>query len=139
MQETVEKLIQEFAAEQAANHANTRSLDKKTPNLGWLAAICKAVVFVAMRGAAKEINDDLYRDFALFGIDNAETIAELLTDSDKENLKQITAHYKDNWQELCKKLLDFAGQMISRGMKEGAAKVSLLKLIKQGLEQLQGV
>ena len=123
------QLIESFQSE-----SKTRALGEKQPIVGFIASLLLPIAFNAVMLAAEQINDDLAKDMTVFAIGKMETIVSLLTDSDKNNLKQIQKHFGENWRVDAGVMLDLILRMFQ---KYNSKNHSVINLVTTLIERLK--
>ena len=123
------QLIESFQSE-----SKTRALGEKQPTVSFIASLLLPIAFNAVMLAAEQINDDLAKDFTVFGIKKTQDIVSLLTDSDKNNLKQIQKHFGENWRVDAGVMLDLILRMFQ---KYNSKNHSVINLVTTLIERLK--
>lgn len=127
MQENIENIFNQ----------NTRSIDAK-PDLGFFASVFVGVTFAGLRSAASKIKDEIGRDFTLFALNIGQDFANILTDSNKDNLAQIEAYFASNYRKIGADTLGLLYRLISAKMPQNIPfKVTILDGIKQALDKIK--
>ena len=123
------QLIESFQSE-----SKTRALGEKQPTVGFIASLLLPIAFNAVMLAAEQINDDLAKDMTVYAIGKVEAIVSLLTDSDKDNLKQIKKHLGENWRGDAGAMLDLILRMFQ---KHNPKNQSVINLVTNLIERLK--
>lgn len=123
-------IIEDFIASYKNQGEKERYLEAKKPALGWLPSLFVGVVLAGLKTAAENIKDESGRAVALFALDLAGAIGQMLTDADKENAAQIANFFKDNWQNISREAAKVVRGIVESKAKDGVAK----SLVLQGLD-----